>query len=253
MAIGSSSDFALRLEALIEKWANSLPPDLRQAFRSEFLPLGVEYDRALALIERAWTHRERAYAFDETGLARRRPFHDHLVALLAVGSPGAVGVLFADVDRLKAINDTFGHAAGDQAVQAVGALLRESLRFDRDASDVLTRTADEQDDYSVSHFGGDEFVAALELRSAADMTTVALRVAQRINDAEAQRAHGFVSPVALTVSVGGVVCDRAERTARDSEALARSLVVAADQQMYASKRDGQVHVALVSDPQDRAE
>src|SRR5262249_49768263 len=130
VAIGTSSDFALRLEALVEKWAGSLAPDVRQAFRSDFLPLGVEFDRALALIERAWTHRERAYAFDETGLARRRPFHDHLVALLSNGSSGAVGVLFADVDRLKAINDTFGHAAGDQAVQAVGALLRESLRFD---------------------------------------------------------------------------------------------------------------------------
>jgi diguanylate cyclase (GGDEF)-like protein len=253
MAIRSSSDFALRLEALIEKWASSLPPDVRQAFRGDFLPLGVEYDRSLALIERAWTHRERAYAFDETGLARRRPFHDHLVALLSVGGSGSVGVLFADVDRLKTINDTFGHAAGDQAVQAVGALLRESLRFDRDAADVLTRTADEQDDYSVSHFGGDEFVAALELRSAADMNTVAQRVSQRINDPEAQRAHGFVSPAVLTVSVGGVVCHRSERTMRESEALARSLVVAADQQMYVSKRDGQVHVALVSDSPDRPE
>ena len=253
MAIGSSSDFALRLEALIEKWAGALAPDVRQAFRSDFLPLGVEYDRALALIERAWTHRERVYAFDETGLARRRPFHDHLVGLLSTGGAGAVGVLFADVDRLKAINDTFGHAAGDQAVQAVGALLRQSLRFDRDASDVLTRTADEQDDYSVSHFGGDEFVAALELRSPGDMTNVARRVSRRINDVDAQRAHGFVTPVALTVSVGGVVCDRTERTARESEALAQALVTAADEQMYASKRDGQVHVVFVADPQARGE
>ncbi len=245
MAIGSSSDFALRLEALIEKWAGSLPADVRQAFRREFLPLGVEYDRALALIERAWTHRERAYAFDETGLARRRPFHDHLVALLSAGGTGAVGVLFADIDQLKTINDTFGHAAGDQAVQAVGALLRESLRLDDGRSDIVVRPSDEQADYSVSHYGGDEFVAALELRSAADMVTVAERISERINDVEAQRAHGFVSSVPLTVSVGGVVCSRAERTSRESESLARSLVVAADEQMYVSKRDRQVHVAVV--------
>jgi diguanylate cyclase (GGDEF)-like protein len=244
MAIGSPSDFSLRLEALVERWAAALPPDRRETFRQDFLPLGTEYDRSLALIERAWTHRERAYAFDETGLARRRPFHDHLAALLATGGAGAVGVLFADVDRLKAINDTFGHAAGDQAVQAVGALLGESLRFDREAGDVLTRTS-ENDDYSVSHYGGDEFVAALELRSTRDMEGIARRISQRVNDQEAQRAHGFVSPASLTVSVGGVVCARAERSPHESAALARALIAAADEQMYASKRNGDVHVRVL--------
>ena len=243
----STSQFSTRLEALIERWAKALPADLEQSFRSDFGPLGPEHDAALELIERAWTHRERVYAFDEIGLARRRPFYDHLTALLSVmGSSSVVAVLFVDVDGLKGINDAFGHAVGDKAVRAVGTLLRESLRLDRDRPDVVTRTPQpDGDDYSVSRYGGDEFVAALELRTPDDILAVARRVHEHVNDSSAQQRRGFDVAIPLRASMGAVVCTPANGAPHSSPSLARTLVTVADEQMYASKRDGHVHVAFV--------
>ena len=110
--------------------------------------------------------------------------------LSVLGQSSVVGVLFVDVDGLKGINDRFGHLVGDQAVRVIGTLLRESLRYDRDRPDVLARTP-ETDDYSVSHYGGDEFVAALELKAADDILGVVKRLRDRVNDPSAQRHRGF--------------------------------------------------------------
>ncbi len=247
MIVKPTSEFARRLDMLIERWAKALPPDMGPSFSDDLRRLGTDHDDALELIERAWTRRERVYAFDETGLARRRPFFDHLAGLLSVlDSSSAVGVLFVDVDKLKDINDRFGHAVGDQAVQTVGALLQESLRIDRNSGDVLTRAADERDDYSVSHYGGDEFVAVLELKASDDMISVAKRISARVNDPVAQRHRGFSSSVTLTASVGAVVCELSGPLPHAGPLLARSLVEAADQQMYACKRAGRVHVAFAA-------
>lgn len=245
-----ASQFTVRLDALIERWAKAMPADLAEEFRRDFQPLGPEHDAALELIERAWTRREQTYAFDETGLARRRPFYQHLAAL--IGNPGsisAVGVLFVDVDQLKAINDTFGHAVGDQALQAIGTLLRESLRLDRRTGDLVTRTAE---DYSVSHYGGDEFVAALELHAPEDIIGVARRISGRVNDRQSQRERGFEVEAPLTASVGAVACALAPRAPHAAATLARALVTAADEQMYRSKRDGHVHVAFAAVTTDGA-
>ena len=246
MPIKTASQLTSRLEALIERWAQLLPADQQQSFRHDFAGLGEQHEAALALIERAWTRRERAYAFDETGLARRRPFYDHLVALLSVlGQSSVVGVLFVDVDGLKSINDRFGHVVGDQAVRVIGTLLRESLRVDRDRPDVLARTP-ESDDYSVSHYGGDEFVAALELTAPDDMLGVVKRLRDRVNDPSAQRHRGFDAGIPLSASIGAVVNAPADGAPHASPALARTLVTIADEQMYACKRDGRVHVAFVA-------
>ncbi len=251
MPIKTASQLVCRLEALVERWAQMLPAEQQQSFRNDFAGLGEQHEAALELIERAWTRRERAYSFDETGLARRRPFDDHLVALLSVlGQSSVVGVLFVDV-RLKSINDRFGHLVGDQAVRVIGTLLRESLRVDRDRPDVLARTP-ETDDYSVSHYGGDEFVAALELKAADDILGVVKRLRDRVNDPSAQRQRGFDAGIRLSASIGAVVNAPAEDAPHAGPALARTLVAVADEQMYAAKRDGRVHVAFAAWTCDRS-
>jgi len=79
-----------------------------------------------------------------TGLANRALFFEHLSSTLARSrSHGrSLSVIYFDLDRFKLINDTLGHAAGDELLRQVGPRIREALR----ESDVLAR------------LGGDEFV-----------------------------------------------------------------------------------------------
>lgn len=240
------SPFSERLDGLITRWAPLVPAAMRGAFQDEVRAFGVEYDDTLDTIEDIWRRRERDYAIDETtGLARRRPFLDYLVGLLETpASPlvDAIAVLFIDVDHLKRINDTYGHQAGDRAVAAAGAIIRDTIRVDRSIDFMApTRTSA---DYSVSRHGGDEFLVALELRSADDVRVVAARLKRHLDDPAKQRAQGYDCPSPLTASVGGVVCRlTSPPPALAPHVLARNLVSAADREMYKAKHDGRVHIA----------
>jgi diguanylate cyclase (GGDEF)-like protein len=199
----------------------------------------------LDTIEAIWNRRQHHYAFDEsTGLARRGPFHDHLTHLLEQpesASTTAVGVIFVDLDNLKRINDVCGHTVGDKAVAAVGRIIRETVRADQQLDFV---TPGGQSDYSASRHGGDEFLVALELKTMSDITHVAPRLKHNVDDPGRQTARGYDGPVRLTSSVGGVVYELPNTPATVvTNMLARELVRAADEQMYASKRDGLIHIA----------
>jgi len=159
-----------------------------------------------------------------TGLANRLVFRDRLELVLARAerSGSFAALLFLDLDRFKAINDTLGHSAGDQLLRDVSGRLKAALR----ATDTLARFADEE--FTVARFGGDEFVVLCEgLAAEGD----AVRVAQRI-----QRA--LLRPFVLgryehlvTASIG-IALASAEHG--DAESLLRD----ADVAMYRAKERG---------------
>jgi diguanylate cyclase (GGDEF)-like protein len=246
LAPGSSpSPFVERLNATLDRWAPFLPLHLRPSFRQELEEFGQEHERTLQTLELIWERRDRRLSLDEsTGLARRRPFLDHLASVITAPEPvPAVAVLFLDVNNLKQLNDTFGHDAGDRALAAVGRTIRDAIRVERDV-DFLARLDAEHDDYSVSRHGGDEFLVALELTDPAGIDVVAPRIKRRVDDPERQRACGHVAPTPITVSMGGIVFQPPtciEGIA--ANVLARGLIAAADEQMYESKRDGRIHIA----------
>lgn len=140
-----------------------------------------------------------------TGLYNRRGFEQ--LGDTAIESAHRVGssvcVLFADVDGLKAINDGFGHAAGDRALIDVATRLRTTLR----SSDVVGR------------IGGDEFAAVVAGLSSLEVQELCDRVR------DATRAHRPSEPP-LSVSVG-VATFRIGLAERLDELLA-----AADRAMY---------------------
>jgi diguanylate cyclase (GGDEF)-like protein len=117
-----------------------------------------------------------------TGLYNRRYFGQRTAAEVRRGQRHghATCVLCLDVDRLKAINDRFGHKAGDRAIVAVARILLDNVR----AGDAVAR------------MGGDEFAVLLHEASA----TQAMALAGRIQRQLASRRDALIG--ALAVSIG---------------------------------------------------
>lgn len=145
-----------------------------------------------------------------TPLPNRRFFMravERAIAQLARhGTPAAV--LFLDMDRLKDINDTHGHSAGDEALVHTAWVLREKIR----ASDVVAR------------IGGDEFGVLLEY---ADYAAAMEKAAALCAALAAQPLHGRIA-IGCSVGVASLLPGDTPESA-----LAR-----ADADMYESKRLG---------------
>lgn len=117
-------------------------------------------------------------------------------------------VVMIDVDRFKQYNDTFGHVAGDEALQAIGDILRKQTR----ASDVVGR------------WGGEEFVAIL----AGTDADGAERLGERYRSAVESWAWDLM-PVTVSVGIASTTDDIVDID---------QLMVAADQAMYRAKAQG---------------
>lgn len=156
----------------------------------------------------------RAYHDALTGLPNRSLFQDRLEhAITTAQRDGSrLGVLFIDLDRFKEINDTLGHAAGDELLRQVAKRLRSCMR----ASDTVARLA------------GDEFMALVEGISQRDLLSqLAEKLLQQINQ-PFELAGGHES---ISASIGiALYPDDARR--------AETLLQRADQAMYAAKHAG---------------
>jgi len=103
-----------------------------------------------------------------TGLLNRRALYDVANAMFLRLQRNQVSftMLFADLDKFKAVNDEFGHAAGDRVLKVFAEIMRETVR----STDVAAR------------FGGDEFVMLLEDTSVEEAGVVAQRIQQKVTD-----------------------------------------------------------------------
>ena len=181
--------------------------------------LGGAADEVSAALARAYSHRDaeaRASTDALTGLPNRRYF-DEFCALLAKRrrSGDAVGVLMVDIDRFKLLNDTHGHAIGDEVLRAVGAAIVSAVRED----DVPAR------------YGGEEFVVLLRNPG----PEVALEVGERVRSAVSQLDLERFGVAKVSVSVGVAVSDRVDQPIGD-------LIVLADQALYRAKKAGRDRV-----------
>ncbi|GAA0545592.1 hypothetical protein GCM10010172_29060 [Paractinoplanes ferrugineus] len=162
-----------------------------------------------------------------TGLPNRALFLKILNRVLAsrVISTDPTSVLFIDLDRFKAVNDSLGHEAGDQLLALVARRLRGCVR----ASDTTAR------------LGGDEFAAILHDSPKEAATIVGDRIVAAIK--EPFRVAG--REIFIGASVGVAV---SRESAEKSEALLHN----ADVAMYRAKKDGPGRV-LVYEPYMHAE
>lgn len=149
-----------------------------------------------------------------TGLGNRRALQ---AAFDAMGETGPVAVLLLDLDNFKHINDSRGHAAGDDVLVRTAEVLRKEMR----SEDYLIRT------------GGDEFLAILPgVTDASVLDKIAGRILSRLNSEESESS--------ATGSIGVAV-----RSPGESEGLP-SLIARADAALYASKSQGPGRATLTS-------
>ena len=145
-----------------------------------------------------------------TGIANRRYFEQVLAQRFAATEPSRrrLTLLMIDVDRFKAINDTYGHQAGDKVLKALAQLLAEAVRDE----DLPARLA------------GDEFVVLLDEADG----EVGAEIGARIRAAIQRHDWGAVAPgLAVTVSLGLAVAGEGDTV--------ESLLLRSDRSMYTAK------------------
>lgn len=169
-----------------------------------------------------------AYTDELTGLFNRRGFFALAGKQLeiALRSRDSVGLVYVDLNRMKEINDRWGHEAGDRALRDVAEILNRTFR----TSDILGR------------IGGDEFVAFLPDAANADTRGIVLANLQRQladHNARVERPFTLALSAGVSVSTAGVACSIEE------------LVTRADRDMYRQKRLGRGPARALAGPARR--
>jgi diguanylate cyclase (GGDEF)-like protein len=163
------------------------------------------------LSEREMEMRRQALHDPLTGLANRALFTDHLEDALARQhrQRKTIAVAMLDVDDFKQVNDTYGHAAGDQLLTALARRLLGTLR----ASDTSAR------------LGGDEFALILEdLADAGQVQLILGRIRAALEEAVVISGQTLAPRVSLGMAIS------------QDDSTANRLVEAADAAMYEDKR-----------------
>ncbi len=146
-----------------------------------------------------------------TGLYNRRGFFtlgEHLLKMADRTKKGMF-LLYADLDGLKEINDTFGHQEGDRALIEAATLLKQTYR----KSDVIAR------------LGGDEFAIIPVGFAGNDVEVIAARLQRRLDIHNSRMNRGYK----LSMSIGIVFCDPDKPCSLDD------LLALADELMYEQK------------------
>ena len=159
----SPSELAVRLHALV-----------RRKRDADHMRASVQDGLRLAMIDPLTGLHNRRYGLAQLNAIAARAQHDS----------SEFAVMVVDLDRFKAVNDRWGHAAGDAVLIEVAGRLANNLR----ASDLLAR------------IGGEEFLIALPATTQAEAGIVAKRLCHAVESAAAVLADGTKIPV--TISIG---------------------------------------------------
>ncbi|MGB3554168.1 MAG: diguanylate cyclase [Jannaschia sp.] len=174
--------------------------------------LGEHRNLSDRLVEARGRAEEQAITDTLTGLRNRRAMDRHLGSLTQSGAK-PFALMHLDLDHFKAVNDTYGHAAGDHVLSRVGTILREEVRGD----DMVARV------------GGDEFILVFADCTDTDlMRSIADRIIDRLEEPIAWKG----GECRISGSIGITMSHFYDRPQPDE------LMSDADQALYASKNAG---------------
>jgi diguanylate cyclase len=203
------------------------PEDKLSYLQKPFHPHEVrQMSIALASKWRAERRIVRLAYFDTlTGLPNREQSRNRLTGALQTAKENSrlLAVLYLDLDNFKRVNDTLGHAAGDQLLCVVADRLRSSLRYGSESNVVAAGSTRPGD---IARLGGDEFLVLLpNLRSTVDAGAVAERLILAVREPMQLGSNSLV----VSPSVGIAIYPQ---DGSDAETLLRN----ADLAMYFAKR-----------------
>jgi diguanylate cyclase (GGDEF)-like protein len=184
----------------------------------------------VTLLQRSFRHTQlagEARIDGKTGLLNaatwQREAHTEVSRAVRTRTPLAVAMM--DIDHFKAVNDTYGHLAGDAVLVGISAALRGLLRN----YDIVGR------------FGGEEFAILLPHTTAAEARDIAERLRVRLAKVITPVADGTESvPLRITVSIGVAALEEARRDLDE-------LLAAADSALYQAKQSGRNMTCLIGD------
>jgi diguanylate cyclase (GGDEF)-like protein len=138
---------------------------------------------------------EFAYIDPLTGLTNRRWFSEQAEKALdrCRRRNKRLAILLIDLDNFKEVNDTLGHASGDEILVIVARRLKSALR----QSDTLTISTED-----TARFGGDEFILLLEdIETLDNVTRATDRILQEVNEPIVLNDHSFNPGCSIGVSI----------------------------------------------------
>jgi len=132
----------------------------------------------------------------------------------------SLGVLWADIDRFKQINDTYGHIVGDQVITELAGRLKKAMRkYDK-----------------IGRFGGDEFLAVFPTCRHDNIEVIGNRLCLAVNSTEVTTDAG---PLKVTISVGGTSSEFYPHASSDE------LIETSDDALYLAKKAGRNQVKVI--------
>jgi diguanylate cyclase (GGDEF)-like protein len=173
---------------------------------------------------------QQGYTDPLTGLANRALLHDQLTAAVELAGSGGAGpaVLFVDLDGFKLVNDTLGHAVGDELLGQVADRLRA----------VVAAPA------MIGRFGGDEFLVLLPAVTAIGEATAA---AQRLLGSLTRHLEVAGHDVSVSASIGIAWAGYPAVVSGSAAATTVDLLRRADTAMYRAKGLGRGRFAVFQD------
>jgi two-component system cell cycle response regulator len=155
-----------------------------------------------------------------THVYNRRHLEQHLAAELAFAERHAtsISLILLDIDRFKAVNDDYGHPAGDQVLERVAAIMGEQIRVE----DMLAR------------YGGEEFVIVLRETPITGAEALAERIRRAVAEAKIELSGVHSIQVTLSAGCASLACT--------GNAKLDELVQLADRRLYLAKQQGRNRV-----------